>query len=73
MVNDEGSNGDNMSTPKEMQVVQFQRQKVFCVVDDSINTLGFVTQLAESLPHLEEGPEPGWPWEECRPFPNAWA
>ena len=43
------------------------------LIADAKNTLGFVTQLAESLPHLEEGPEPGWPWEECRPFPNAWA
>ena len=43
------------------------------LIADAKSTLGFVTQLAESLPHLEEGPEPGWPWEECRPFPNAWA
>ena len=43
------------------------------LIADAKNSLGFVTQLAKSLPNLEEGPEPGWPWEESRPFPNAWA
>ena len=43
------------------------------LIADAKQSLKSIKRLAQSLPHLKDGPEPVWPWEERRPLPNAWA